>query len=76
MHARGNIWKPYQCFAAATFVLIQDQSRKLHKKEKKCHHFNLVLLSGAPNDCFLYNICSEKQKLPEIFYYLGTATNF
>ena len=21
-----------------------------------------------PNDCFLWNICSEKQKLPTIFY--------
>ena len=26
--------------------------------------------SGAPNDCFLYNICSEKQILPRILYYL------
>ena len=34
------------------------------------------IVAGAPNDCFLYNICSEKQTLPEIFYYLRTATNF
>ena len=26
--------------------------------------------SGTPNDCFLYNICSEKQILPRILYYL------
>ena len=26
--------------------------------------------SGAPNDCFLWNICSEKQKLPRISYSL------
>ena len=29
--------------------------------------------SGAPND---NNICSEKQILPSIFYYLRTAKNF
>ena len=28
--------------------------------------------SGAPNVCFLWNICSEKQMLPRIFYYLRT----
>ena len=33
-------------------------------------------VAGAPNDCFLYNICSEKQTLPEFFYYFRTATNF
>ena len=32
--------------------------------------------SGAPIDCFLWNICSEKQILPRIFYYLRTAKNF
>ena len=36
----------------------------------------LLQPSGAPNDCFLYNICSEKQILPRIFYYLRTAENF
>ena len=25
--------------------------------------------SGAPNDCFLLNVCSEKQILPTMFYY-------
>ena len=29
--------------------------------------------SGAANDCFLKNICSEKQILPRMFYYLSTA---
>ena len=32
--------------------------------------------SGAPNDCCLWNICSEKQKLPRIFYSLRKAENF
>ena len=27
-------------------------------------------LSREPNDCFLWNICLEKQKLPRIFYSL------
>ena len=31
---------------------------------------------GAPKDCFLCNICSEKQKLPRIFYSLSKAENF
>ena len=31
--------------------------------------------SGAPNDCFLRNICSEKQILPRIFYCLRKAKN-
>ena len=31
---------------------------------------------GAPNDCFLWNICSERQKLPRIFYSLRKAENF
>ena len=30
----------------------------------------------ALNDCFLYNICSEKQLLPRIFYRLNMANNF
>ena len=30
---------------------------------------------GAPNDCFLWNISSEKQKLPRIFYSLRKAKN-
>ena len=30
-----------------------------------------LLIAGAvPNSCFLENICSEKQILPIIFYYL------
>ena len=28
------------------------------------------------NECFLWHICSEKQILPRIFYYLRTAKNF
>ena len=32
--------------------------------------------SGALNDCFLHNICLEKQKLRIIFYRLGKAKNF
>ena len=32
--------------------------------------------TGASNDCFLWNICSEKQKLPRIFYSLRKAKNF
>ena len=31
---------------------------------------------GALNDSFLQNICSEKQKLPRIFYALRKAKNF
>ena len=31
--------------------------------------------TGASNDCFLWNICSEKQKLPRIFYSLRKAKN-
>ena len=29
--------------------------------------------SGSPSDCFLSNICSDKQILPRIFYCLRTA---
>ena len=32
--------------------------------------------AGTPNDCFLLNICSEKQILPRISYNLKTAKNF
>ena len=32
--------------------------------------------AGALSDCFLLNICSEKQILPRIFYHLRTAKNF
>ena len=32
--------------------------------------------AGAPNDYFLWNICSEKQKLIRIFYSLRKAKNF
>ena len=32
--------------------------------------------TGAPNDGFLWNICSEKQNLPRIFYSLRKAKNF
>ena len=32
--------------------------------------------SGAPSDCFLWNICSEKKKLPRIFDSLRKAKNF
>ena len=32
--------------------------------------------AGAPEDCFLWNICSEKQKLPRVFYSLRTAKKF
>ena len=38
--------------------------------------FNSTLLLGAPIDCFLQNICSEKQMLPRIFFDLRTAKNF
>ena len=33
----------------------------------------LVPTSGVPNDCFLWNISSKKQRLPRIFYDLKTA---
>ena len=32
--------------------------------------------SGAPKDCFLKNICSDKQKLPRVFYSWRKAKNF
>ena len=36
----------------------------------------LVFIQGHPgNDCFLWNICSEMQKLPRIFYSLRKAEN-
>ena len=38
--------------------------------------FQFDTVSGAPNDCFLENICSERQMLPRIFYYLRTAKKF
>ena len=42
------------------------------KIKKKSARFSRWL-SGAPgNDCFLYNISSEKQILPRIFYYSTT----
>ena len=34
------------------------------------------LRQGHPTTVFCKNICSEKQKLPRIFYYLSTAKNF
>ena len=34
-------------------------------------HENLA--PGAPNDCFLYNICSEKQILPRTVNYSRKA---
>ena len=33
-------------------------------------------LAGASSDCFLLNICSEKQTLPRIVYCLRAAKNF
>ena len=33
-------------------------------------------VTGAPNNCFLLNICSEKQKLHRIFYSLRKTKNF
>ena len=44
-------------------------------KENRTIYFK-VSMTGALNDCFLYNICSEKQILPRIFYCLNTAKNF
>ena len=35
----------------------------------------MYVILGAPNDCFLWNICSEKKKLPKIFYRLRKAKN-
>ena len=32
--------------------------------------------AGAFNECFVQNICSERQILPTIFYYLRKAKNF
>ena len=32
--------------------------------------------TGTPNNCFLLNICLEKQKLCRIFYSLRKAKNF
>lgn len=32
-------------------------------------------VTGAPNNCFLLNICSEKQKLHRIFYSLRKTKN-
>ena len=39
---------------------------------------SLSQFQGEPNDWFLSNsyICSEKQILPTIFYYVRTAKNF
>ena len=34
------------------------------------------IYSGAPNDCFLTNMCSDKQNLLRIFYSLRKAKNF
>ena len=34
------------------------------------------IYSGAPNDCFLRNICQKRQKLPRLFYSLRKAENF
>ena len=53
----------------------------LNKKEKTLKFIiNMLastrLLIGAPNDCFLQNICSEKQMLLRIFCYQGTANTF
>ena len=36
----------------------------------------LVQHSGAPNDRFLGNICSEPSRMPRIFESPGTAKNF
>ena len=44
--------------------------------ESTFFHSHETSEAGAPNDCFLWNICSEKQKLPRIFYSLRKAKNF
>ena len=42
----------------------------------RCGVLRACIYQGAPNDCFLWNICSERQKLPRIFYSLRKAENF
>ena len=54
-----------QCVAIVVKKLLEGDKITAFVKE-----------TGAPNNCFLYNICSEKQILPRIFYYLTTAKNF
>ena len=49
------------------------------KQRQKCFrdtHLIRTPCTGAPEDHFLYYICSEKQKLPRIFYSLRKAKNF
>ena len=41
-----------------------------------CFCFVCLFETGAPNDCFLSDICSEKQKLPRFFYSLRKAKKF
>ena len=41
-----------------------------------CFCFVCLFETGAPNDCFLSDICSEKQRLPRFFYSLRKAKKF
>ena len=44
-----------------------------HEIRNHMGRFIIRIYAGAPNE---YNICSEKQKLPRIFYILKKARNF
>ena len=60
------------------FMGMEDAGRQLEEticsSSKKSDIFENV--TGAPNDCFLWIICSEKQILSIICYCLRTAKNF
>ena len=60
-------WTNYVCN-----VSITPQGSKLRYICYKISHLVTLVLSNsvAPNDCFLLNICSEKQILPRLFYSL------
>ena len=44
-----------------------------HEIRNHMGRFIIRIYAGAPNE---YNICSEKQKLPRIFFILKKARNF
>ena len=57
-----------QCRGANILQLIQDLHVTAGSQRKEA--------TGTPNNCFLLNICLEKQKLCRIFYSLRKAKNF
>ena len=79
------IWGCYEslevvsAFSITTFVAFPSHPKvpnyAIYAIKSVISSRQFYLKSVAPNDCFLLNICSEKQILPRIFYSLRTVKN-